>query len=93
MDFVYDGVDLRFQRFLISSLLPRASITLYLSVDAETAVSRKPDDTFGRHAVETQLRHYADRMGDRHDIAVLDATRHPRDVASRAFAQIIERVR
>lgn len=93
LDFVYDGVDLRFQRFLISSLLPRASITLYLSVDAETAVSRKPDDTFGRHAVETQLRHYADRMGDRHDIAVLDATRHPRDVASRAFAQIIERVR
>lgn len=93
LDFVYAGVDLRVQRKLISWLLPRASITLYLSIDAATAVSRKPGDTFGQHAVESQLKHYADRLRNRPDVIVLDATRSPRDIAEHAFALIIERVR
>ncbi len=93
LDFVYAGVDLRVQRKLISWLLPRASITLYLSIDADTAVGRKPGDTFGQHAVESQLRHYAERMRDRTDVTVLDATDEPGEIASEAFGQIIESVR
>ncbi len=92
LDFVYAGVDLRLPRALISRLMPRPSVTFYLDVDAETAVARKPGDTFGHHAVESQLRRYAARLEARKDVVVLDATRDPRDIANDAFARILAEI-
>ncbi len=89
LDFVYDGVDLRLQRKLIRWLLPRAAMTFYLSVDADTAVARKPGDTFGHHAVETQLIEYRRRMNGRNDVVIIDATDDPRTLASHVLAAVV----
>ncbi len=89
LDFVYDGVDLRVPRWLIEHVLPRAHTTFYLSVDAATAVARKPGDTFGLHAVSRQLEAYTDRLDGRSDVTMIDATSDSGRIASEVFATIV----
>lgn len=70
--FVYDGVDLRFHRWLVRAAMPRADLAVYLGVNAAVASARKPQDTFGPHAIAGQLDVYARRLPTRPDIHVLE---------------------
>lgn len=79
LDFVYEGVDLRLQRALISALIPKAMITFYLAIDADEAVARKQSVVFGEHAVRSQLEHYGRRRPELKGVVELDATK-PADV-------------
>ena len=58
LDFAYGAVDLRLQRALVRRFLPVADVTIYLKVEADESVRRKPDEVFGRHAVTRQLELY-----------------------------------
>jgi thymidylate kinase len=74
LDFAYAGVDLRLQRALVRTLLPRAAVSVYLDVPAEVSVARKPDDLLGEHAIRRQLDEYT-RWLDRFPPSLrLDAT-------------------
>jgi thymidylate kinase len=81
LEFVYQGVDLRFARLLVRRLLPRAAITAYLDLPAEVAVARKPGDTFGLYAVEQQLDAYRVELHSRPDVIMIDAARPTADIA------------
>ena len=74
LDFVYGGASLRIPRLLVTRLLPRAHHRFYVEVSEDVAVARKPDDTFGRHAVRTQLEAYAAKLAEANDVVVLDGT-------------------
>jgi thymidylate kinase len=88
LDFAYAGVDLRLQRWLMRTLLPRADVRLYIDVPAEVSVSRKPDDLLGDHAVRRQLVEYATWL-DRLSPAVrLDGTAPPQDVLAEALRAV-----
>ena len=60
--FVYQGVDLRFHRWLARTCLPRADVAAYLDIDPDTAAARKPNDTFGGNAIRSQLDEYERRL-------------------------------
>lgn len=70
--FVYRGVDLRFHHWLVRTVLPRADVAVYLEIGADEAASRKPQDTFGAHAIRAQLEEYARLLPDRPQIRRLD---------------------
>lgn len=72
LDFVYAGVDLRLARWICRRALPHADVSFYVEVPSEVAVSRKPGDSFGQHAVSEQLDGYARWVGVVPGIAVLD---------------------
>lgn len=85
LDFAYEGVDLRLQRRLVRSLLPRADVLLYLDVPAEVSVARKPDDLLGEHAVRRQLAEYGRWLDHIRPTARLDATRPSADLLVEAL--------
>lgn len=69
--FVYQGVDLRFHQWLVRAAMPRADLAVYLDVDAGVASARKPQDTFGPHAIAAQLEEYSRRLPARPQVHVL----------------------
>ena len=75
LDFAYEGVDLRVQRRLVRSLLPRADVRLQLDLTAEQSMARKPDDLLGEHALRRQLEEYDRWLAQVPPTARLDATR------------------
>ena len=85
LDFAYDGVDLRPQRRLVRTLLPRADVLLYLDVPAEVSVARKPDDLLGEHAVRRQLDEYGRWLELYPPTARLDATRPAPDLVAKVL--------
>ena len=74
LDFAYEGVDLRVQRRLVRSLLPRADVRLQLDLTAEVSMARKPDDLLGEHALRRQLEEYDRWLAEIPPSARLDAT-------------------
>ncbi len=88
LEFAYPGVNLRLQRALIRRLLPPADLTLYLDIDLESAIARKPGDVIGRHAVTRQLEVYRSLLPELSGALVLDAGRAPADLAADAFERI-----
>lgn len=70
--FLYRGVDLRFHHWLVRTVLPGADVAVYLDVGADEAASRKPQDTFGAHAIRAQLEEYARLLPGRPGIRRLD---------------------
>ncbi len=74
LDFAYEGVDLRLQRALVRRFLPRADLTIYLDIDVEESVARKPDDVFGRHAVTRQLELYERYLHEARGLEVLSGS-------------------
>jgi thymidylate kinase len=89
LDFAYEGVDLRMQRRLIRSLLPRADVRLYIDVPAEVSVSRKPDDLLGDHAIRRQLAGYASWLDRLPPVVLLDGTAPPGDVLAQALRAVV----
>ena len=85
LDFAYGGVDLRVQRWLVRRLLPRADVSIYLEVDADESVRRKPDDVFGRHAVERQLELYERYLDEARSLHVLPGADDPAALRTRAL--------
>jgi thymidylate kinase len=90
LEFVYQGVNLRFSRFLVRHFLPRAALTVYLDVPADVAVSRKPGDTFGQYAVETQLDAYAGQLGSLPDVLIVDGCRPTSDIANEVLLALTD---
>jgi thymidylate kinase len=88
LDFVYAGADLRLARWLCTRAVPRADAAFYVAVDAEVAVARKPGDTFGHHAVSSQLDGYRRWLASMSGIEVLDGTRPTTELA----AVVLDRV-
>jgi thymidylate kinase len=74
LDFVYGSVNLSLQRAIVRTFVPKAAITLYLEIPAETAIARKESVVFGEHAVRQQLEHYQKRTGEVVNLVKLDAT-------------------
>lgn len=72
LDFVYAGVDLRLARWIVRRAVPRAALLLYVDIPAEVALARKPDDTFGEHAIRRQLDGYATRWSEFAGLTRLD---------------------
>lgn len=87
LGFVYEGVDLRLQRWLVRHLLPTAAWTFYLDVSADVAVARKPGDSFGEHAVRRQLEGYAAWLADA-SVWRLDADRPVKSLAAQVLAVV-----
>lgn len=85
LDFVYGGVDLRLQRWLVRRL-PRADLTIYLDVPVEVAVARKPGDPIGRYAVAAQLDRYPAALPE--DAIHVDATGDPTQLVARLLAVV-----
>jgi thymidylate kinase len=81
LDAFYAGVDTRLHRALVRSLLPRASVTVYLDVSAREAVDRKRDDAFGELAVGRQLAAYATTLPQIPRAVVLDGRRPADELA------------
>ena len=76
-DFAYAGSSLALPRSLVRRLLPRAAVTFYLELPAAEAISRKPGDSIGEHAVRRQLDSYRRYRASIPDLHVLDATLPP----------------
>ena len=85
LDFAYGGVDLRLQRALVRRFLPRADMTLYLEVDADESVRRKPDDVFGHHAVTRQLELYEIYLKEARGLEVLSGEDDPDVLRTKAL--------
>jgi thymidylate kinase len=85
LDFAYGGVNLSLQRWLVRRWLPRADATIYLQVDADESVRRKPDEVFGRHAVERQLELYDRYLAEAPSLHVLPGAEPPADLRQRAL--------
>ena len=88
LDFVYGGVDLRMQRWLIRTFIPRAAVTLYLMIEADDAVARKQSVVFGEFAVRTQLEHYERLRHSIDGLVELDATLSPDVLTAMAFRTV-----
>lgn len=89
LDFVYAGVDLRVARWICRRALPRADLCFYVDVPADVAVTRKPGDTFGRHAVTRQLDGYARWLGEVPAVTVLDGTQRPDALAATVLDRLL----
>jgi len=87
--FAYEGVDTRVHEALIRRLLPAATVTLYLDVDAGTAVSRKPGDVIGKSAVEKQLASYNRTLRESASLHVLDGSKSAESLAFEAFRALL----
>lgn len=89
LEVAYEGVDLRLHRSLVRRLLPRAAVTIFLDVPAAVAVSRKPDEVFGEHAVHRQVDRYGTLIGDVPNLHRMDAARAPEALAREALEIIV----
>lgn len=85
LDFVYEGVDLRLQRALTKTLIPKATLTFYLAIAADDAVGRKQSAVFGEYAVRSQLEHYERLRPEIEGLVELDATQDPDALAIEAL--------
>lgn len=85
LDFAYEGVNLRVQRWLVRRLLPKADLTLYLEITVQEAVARKPDDVFGRHAIERQLGLYGRYLAEAERVQVFSAAGSAADLRTNAL--------
>ena len=92
LEFAYPGVDTRPHELLIRRGLPRAAVTFYLDTPADVALARKPGDTFGAHAVSTQLHIYARLLEHAAGVRILTGTDGPDDLAHRALRHLVEAV-
>ena len=90
LEFAYGTVNLSLQRWIIKRLLPAATTTFYLDIDAHEAVSRKKDDVFGEHAVAAQLELYRVLLQSNGGITVLDATDSPERLAETVIRGTVE---
>jgi thymidylate kinase len=88
LDFVYGSVDLRVHRRLVRWLLPKADRTFYLDVSGDVAVARKPVDSFGRHAVDAQLRRYAELLSALPDVTTVDGGRSVEELSLEILRRI-----
>ncbi len=77
LDFVYGTLDLRIHRALIRKMIPKATLTLYLTISADAAVARKQSVVFGEYAVRRQLEHYERRRAEVRPLVELDAEEPP----------------
>jgi thymidylate kinase len=80
IDVFYRGVDSRLHRRAVRALMPPADLTVWLVVDPEAAVSRKPGDMIGRDLVTAQHESYLRQSGSVPGLIEVDATRPPEDI-------------
>jgi thymidylate kinase len=85
LDVVYEGVHLRLQRALVSRLLPKADLTLLLTIPAQAALARKPGDMFVQAVLERQSDRYSALRSEVPGLHELDATRPAEELAAEAF--------
>jgi thymidylate kinase len=85
LDVVYEGVRLGLQRALIRRLVPRADLTLLLTVPPATALARKPDDMFVESVMERQAERYSVLRREATGLTELDGTRPVEELATGAF--------
>jgi hypothetical protein len=88
LDVVYEGVNLGVHRALIRRLVPRADLTLLLSVPSATALARKPEDMFVLAVLDRQARRYAARRTEAPALRELDGTRPAEELAAAAFRMV-----
>lgn len=74
LDLLHEGVDLRVHKLLVHHLVPKASLSFYLDIDAVRASTRKPDPSFDLRAIEVQLEHYHRRLEGADGVVRLDGT-------------------
>ena len=84
----YDGVDTRFQLWLIRRLVPRADATIWLDVPADIAAVRKPDDVFNQRMIRLQIDRYQANADSFDTLIRIDGTESPRSVVLTAFRSI-----
>jgi len=85
LDVVYEGVRLGLHRALVRRLLPRADLTLLLSVPAATALARKPGDMFTEAVLERQAERYALLRSEASHLRELDGTRPAPELSAESF--------
>jgi len=90
LDVVYEGVRLGLQRSLVRRLLPRADLTLLLTVPPATALARKPADMFTKAVLERQAERYAALLPSSSGIKEMDGTRPIRELAAEAFRLVAD---
>jgi thymidylate kinase len=88
LDVVYEGVNLVVHRSLVRRLIPRADLTLLLSVPSATALSRKPEDMFVEAVLDRQAGRYAALRTEAPALRELDGTRPSEELASAAFRML-----
>lgn len=89
LSIVYTGVDTRVQQWLCARLLPRASATVLVDVDAATARSRKSDDLFEIAVLADQVVRYR-VAADQHGARVVDGRRAPDELSSLVLTHLCE---
>lgn len=85
LDVVYEGVRLGVQRALIKRLVPRADLTLLLTVPPAAALARKPDDMFVEDVLGRQADRYVALRGEAPALREMDGTRPAEELATEAF--------
>jgi thymidylate kinase len=85
LHFAYAGINLRLQDALIKMFLPQAALTLYLKASANVAVSRKPGDVIGEHAITRQLELYERFASEAVNLHELDAEAAPTELTMTAL--------
>jgi thymidylate kinase len=90
LDVVYEGVRLGLHRVLVRRLLPRADLTLLLSVPAATALARKPGDMFTEAVLARQAERYAFLRSEAPHLRELDGTRPAPELSAESFRLIAE---
>jgi thymidylate kinase len=90
LDVLYSGPDLRVQRALARRLMPRTTLTAYLTIDPETAAGRKPGDMIGLQAIRAQLDRYETEVAGLERLLRLDGLMPPqynaREIVERLLA-------
>jgi thymidylate kinase len=90
LEFAYEGVNLTVHRALVRRLLPPAALTVFLHVDVDTAVARKPGDVIGTHAVARQLEVYESVLDEVRGVVKLDSGRPPEELSFQVFKALAE---
>lgn len=95
LEVLYQGVNSRFQRWLIRRAIPRADLGFWLDIDPDQAAARKPDDLIGADLVSQQAAAYRRKADSvprlkRHD-ANHDSFATPAQVLSELNATLAQR--
>lgn len=90
LDVVYEGVNLSVHQALVRTLLPRADLTLLLTVPPATALARKPEDMFVESVLARQAGRYAARRTEAPGLHELSGTRPAEELAAEAFRLVAE---
>jgi thymidylate kinase len=90
LDVVYEGVNLSVHQALVRTLLPRADLTLLLTVPPATALARKPEDMFVESVLARQAGRYAARRTEGPGLHELDGTRPAEELAAEVFRLVAE---